>query len=630
MCGICGLINKDGNNVEVTKISRMCGSMVHRGPDDEGVFAFESFGIGMRRLKIIDLNTGNQPIHNEDNTIWVVFNGEIYNYLELRETLLSLGHIFYTKSDTETIIHLYEEYGKNCVDHLNGMFCFAIVDTIKKEMFIARDRLGIKQLYYYEDDSIFIFGSEIKVILNELDTKQSINYKSIDDYFSFLYIPQDRTAFAKIKKLSPAFWLHSKDNKTTQCRYWKTNYTSTKWSEQEAIEITDGKIRTAIERQMISDVPLGAYLSGGVDSSIIVAMMSSMISKPVETFSIIWDKSSVAYDEREYARIVSDLYKTNHHEFLVKPDVEEVIGNIINGFDEPFADASAIPNYYIAKETRKFVTVALSGLGGDEIAGGYERYLGMKVMGFYNKMPGIFRSSLKTFIQKMPDSKKGSNTNERLKKFAQSSEYDFVNRYYNVITTLTDSEKYNLYSQKLKSHLDGCSKPVDCFQTLFTECNSNDPLNKQLYIDQNTYLVDELLVLSDRMSMAHSLELRVPYLDHTLVEHFAQMNTNLKLHNFSKKYILKKIAEKYLPKKIIYRRKKGFSVPLVLWFRNELKSYMNHILNEKSINKTGLFNYSEVKNIVDQHVGGMRNNDEKIWALMVFLLWYDKFIEKIF
>ncbi len=631
MCGICGIIKKNDQKVYDKQISNMCQSMVHRGPDDEGVFVFESFGIGMRRLKIIDLETGNQPIHNEDKTKWIVFNGEIYNFQALRNDMLAMGHTFYTKSDTEVVIHLYEQYGNDCVKYLNGMFCFAILDIREKSVFIARDRLGIKQLYYYEDENFFLFGSEIKVILQIIGRNRPIDHTSLDDYFSFLYVPVHKTIFSDIMKLPAASYIDIKKNVSKMKTYWELKYNQTTLSTKEAIDITEEKIRQAVKYQMISDVPLGAFLSGGVDSSVIVAMMSELTSQPIETFSIVWDKQSKSFDEREYSQMVSKLYKTNHHEFLVEPNIEEVLDSIVESFDEPFADASAIPNYYLAKETRKFVTVALSGLGGDEIAAGYERYLGMKVGQWYTKVPQFLRSSvISKLVNKLPDSKKGSQYSERLKKFVNSADYEFLKRYFNIITTFEDHEKKALYSPVMQGHINNEFNSIKHFEKYLKENETADFLNRQLYIDQKTYLVDDLLVLSDRMSMAHSLELRVPFLDHTLVEHFAQLNSSLKLNFLTKKFILKKIAEKYLPKKLIYRKKKGFSVPLVLWFRNDLKKYLVHLLNEKSINKAGLLNYREIQIILNQHLKGERNNDEKIWSIVIFLLWYDKYIEKIY
>jgi asparagine synthase (glutamine-hydrolysing) len=631
MCGICGIIRKDEKAVDPDLIRRMCSTMVHRGPDDEGVHTEGNVGLGMRRLKIIDLKTGHQPIFNEDRTVWIVFNGEIYNYQELRPGLLDAGHKFSTQTDTEVILHLYEEYGEKCLEHLNGMFCFAIWDSKTKKMFIARDRLGIKQLYYYDDGAMFIFGSEIKVVLSALKNQGSINFQALSDYLSLLYVPAPHTIYSDIKKLPPAHSLVADQSSIRIKKYWHLEYSATNETLNSLIRSTSDKISHAVKLQMISDVPLGAFLSGGVDSSILVAMMAKQSSRPVETFSILWDKDAAEFDEREYSRLVSKMYKTSHHEFLVSPDIEELTEHLVRSFDEPFADASAIPNYYLCKETRKHVTVALSGLGGDEIAGGYERYLGMAFMQYYRKLPGFVRNSIvSNLVRSIPDSKAGKHFNNRLKRFAAFSDLPYDQAYFSFVSEYPDNVKISLFSDDVLTSLRQSKSTFSYFDEYAEESGCGDDLNKLLYIDMNTYLVDDLLTLSDRMSMQHSLEMRVPFLDHTIVEHFAQVNQNLKIHGFSKKIILKKIAENLLPNKLIYRKKKGFSVPLVLWFRGKLKPYVLEILNEKSIKKAGLLNAESVNNILNQHFGGQENNDEKIWALMCLMIWYNKYVNKVY
>jgi len=631
MCGICGIIRKDNASPNRDLIEKMCNAMIHRGPDDSGIHVDGMSGLGMRRLQIIDLHTGHQPVFNEDKTIWIVFNGEIYNYQELRQLLLNKKHVFSTQTDTEVILHLYEEYGENCVDYLNGMFCFAIWNKNKNELFIARDRLGIKQLYYYEDSSVFIFGSEIKVVLAALNKACTINYQAISDYLSLLYIPAPLTVYQEINKLPPAHSVSLSNGKTVIKKYWKISYCEIETNEQSLINNLSEQIRKAVSLQMISDVPLGAFLSGGVDSSLLVANMARLSSKPVETFSVLWGEDGAEFDERIFSRMVSKQYKTSHHEFLVEPNIEEIVDGLIGAFDEPFADESAIPNFYLCRETRKHVTVALSGLGGDEIAGGYERYLGMKFMNYYNFLPNFIKKNIvNSLVKRLPDSKTGNHFVNRLKRFAAFSDLSYTKGYYSFVSEFSDADKYNVWGNKIIDNLSKTYSTYSYFEQYAMQSNGPNDLNKLLCIDQNTYLVDDLLVLSDRMSMQHSLEMRVPFLDHTLVEAFAKIPQRYKIHGNEKKYILKKIAETMLPRELIYRRKKGFSVPLVLWFRGKLKPYVEKILNEDSVNKTGLLNSNTVKLLLNEHFAGKENHDEKIWSMICLMLWYDKYIDTLY
>jgi len=609
----------------------MCDVMAHRGPDDEGFYISKNVGLGMRRLKIIDLETGHQPIHNEDETIWVILNGEIYNFLELRQDLENKGHRFYTKTDTEIIIHLYEEYGPKSFELLNGMFGFALWDSREERFLIVRDRLGIKQIYYYEDDNRIIFGSEIKTILTQSEISRDIDYQALSDYFSLQYIPAPNTIYRRIRKLPPASYISIENGEFKITKYWSLRYKQPRFSGAEAIDIIDQELQRSIKLQMISDVPLGAYLSGGIDSSLLVAMMAKVSDLPVETFSIIWDSDSNAFDERSYARFVSEKYRTNHHEFLVKPEIEEVMDRIICSFDEPFADDSAIPNYYIARETRKHVTVALSGLGGDEMSAGYERYLGLKLLNLYRLFPQKIRTGIfSKIIQGMPDSKTGSLWTERIKRFVRISDLPFAESYFSISSKVEPDEKSGLFTTEAIEKIGPEYSSSNYFQEFAKECMSDNDLDRMLYIDMNTYMVDQLLVLSDRMSMAHSLELRVPYLDHILVETFARVKPSMKLRGPVKKYLLKKVAERYFPKSFIYRKKMGFSSPIVLWLRGDLKKYMLHVLNRKSIEKTGIIDPDTAQRYISEHLDCRHNQDMKLWSLIVFMLWYNRYIERIY
>lgn len=631
MCGICGIYRKDKTYVDNKTIVSMCNVIKHRGPDDDGAYIAGHIGIGIRRLKVIDLETGHQPIHNEDKTIWVVLNGEIYNYQELRTKLEQEGHRFYTKSDTEVIVHLYEEYGEDFVKFLNGMFGFALWDSNRERIVLVRDRLGIKQLYYYEDNNMFAFGSEIKSILTIPEVRKNINYEALSDYFSLQYIPAPHTIYRDICKLPQASYIQIDNGNLKIKKYWSLNYGNKYISGNEAIDSTIRELKKSVQLQMISDVPLGAYLSGGIDSSILVAMMSSISDRPVETFSILWDQKSNAFDERKYSRFVANKYNTNHHEFLVKPQIEEVAFETIKAFDEPFANDSVIPNYHIARETKNHVTVALSGLGGDEVAAGYERYLGLKILRYFNLIPKGLRSVFfKRIINQLPDSKSGSPWIDRMKRFGMLSELSFTDSYYSIMSKMNESEKSELFTPETNVKINSTHNTSNYFYAYDQECSDTDDLNRLLYIDINTYMVDELLVLSDRMSMAHSLELRVPFLDHNLVEHFARIKPSMKLHGLTKKYLLKKIAENYFPRSFVYRKKMGFSTPLVLWLRGSLKGYMMSTLNKKSIEKTGILNPDTVEKYILEHVNRKRNHDTRLWALMMFMHWYNEYIDKVY
>lgn len=630
MCGISGIYYRDGIKPDPDDLRRMCDIMVHRGPDDEGYHVSAHVGLGMRRLKVIDLETGDQPIHNEDKTVWVVLNGEIYNFLNLRMELEKKGHIFYTKSDTEVIVHLYEDHGEDAVSYLNGMFGFALWDERKKKLFIARDRLGVKQIYYSVDDDRLVFGSEIKALLALPGMSREIDYEAISDFFSLQYIPAPKTAFLNIKKLPPACTLTADEKGMEIKKYWKLEFDDRSVTGQEAVDLIDRELNRAVRYQMISDVPLGAYLSGGVDSSLLVAIMAMASERPVETFSIIWDQGGEAFDEREYSRFVVEKYRTNHHEFMVKPDIEEVVDAIVNAFDEPFADDSVIPNYYIARETRRHVTVALSGLGGDEMSAGYERYLGMKLLRYYNMIPKSLRELFSSLVLCVPDPESGNLWVERLKRFVRIAGENFSQSYFMISSKIEPEEKPSLFSKEALARIGDTGGTARIFEELSNDVCHADELDRMLYMDMNTYMVDQLLVLSDRMSMAHSLELRVPFLDHILVESFARVDPAMKLRWGIKKYLLKKVAERYFPKGFIYRRKMGFSSPMVVWLRGKLMPFMLSVLNSKAMERTGIINPSTMRRYIDEHLERKRNRDMILWSTMMFMLWYDNYIDKIY
>lgn len=627
MCGINGVLVEETKQVNPHDIEKMNECLVHRGPDGEGMFVDGQVALGMRRLSVIDLNTGKQPIYNEDGRIVTVLNGEIYNYKELKNDLEKRGHHFYTNSDTEVIVHQYEEDGLDCVRALRGMFALAIWDGNLKRLLLARDRLGKKPLYYYQKDRKFVFSSEIKGILAVRDIEKAIDFDALSEYFSFLYVPCPKTIYKNILQVPPGHLLVHDGKSFRLERYWTIRYEPIpERTEADYIEELIELLKESVRLRMISDVPLGAFLSGGVDSSLVVALMSELTEIPVETFSIGYLEGIEAFDERRYAQKISEKYHTSHHEFIVRPDIQDVTEKIVRFFDQPFADASAIPNYYLSQNTRKYVTVALSGLGADEMAGGYERYLGFMLGEHYQKIPSWFRGKIiLPMVSKIPDSKKGKHFIARLKKFARVGGLPPAERYYRLVTRFDDDEKKSLLSPDLFHNID-LREPMDIFTNLLKSQKGLDPLNQLLYLDLNTYLVDDLLVLTDRMSMAHSLEVRVPFLDQKLVEFFATIPPSLKVRGWNKKYILKKAAERYLPKENIYRKKMGFSVPLVLWFRDELREYVEDVLAEEPVKRLGFFRCENVRKMIDDHFNQVENHDEKLWALIMFMVWHKNYL----
>lgn len=627
MCGIAGLWNKS-ERIDKRLLDRMCDLLAHRGPDDRGIFIDENIGLSMRRLSIIDLNTGKQPIFNEDKTICIVFNGEIYNFKELRLELEKKGHCFSTNTDTEVIIHLYEEYKEKCAEFLRGMFAFAIWDSRNKSLFIARDRFGIKPLYYYWDNSTLLFSSEIKSILAAPYFERELDPEAVQQYFTFLYVPYKKTLFKGIDKLLPGCYLTIENNNLRCGKYYNLPQPHYRFnsdaSEADIIDSTLDMMSNTVEKHLISDVPLGAFLSGGIDSSIVVALMSKFSNQPVNTFSIGYEGTGASFDERGYAAKVAKLYQTNHREFLVTAEsVIECLPSILSNLDEPIGDSSLIPNYLISEFAAKYVKVALSGLGGDELCGGYERYLGTMIAERYMKvlklLPGSFKSAIDKYL---PDSLTGSHFPERLKRFLSYASLPMKERYYYFIAKFNNQECKKLFNRDFI--IPDSASGVKVFERYWDETDQIEGLRKILKIDLGMYLVDDLLALSDRTSMMHSLEMRVPFVDHHLVEYFWSLPDDLKIKGFSKKYILKKAAEKLLPKDIIYRKKKGFSVPLTVWLRNELKPFMLDVFSSKNIKDLGYFDFNYIQVILDEHISAQRNHDEKLFALLSFAVWYQK------
>ena len=627
MCGITGFVNNNSSAADRVVLERMNNAIAHRGPDDDGFYVHENVGLAMRRLSIIDVSGGHQPIHNADKTKWIVFNGEIYNYRELRENLDKRGHRFYTKSDTETVLHLYDEYGVDCVQHLRGMYAIAIWDETEKTLFLARDRVGKKPiLYSHQPNGDLIFGSEFQALLQHPAISREVDYDAIDSYMSYLCVPAPQTAFKQIRKLEPGHWLRWKNGQIETKRYWLPDFSKKiKISEQDAIEETTRILREATKMRMISEVPLGAFLSGGVDSSAVVALMAQESSEPVKTFSIGFEEQD--FSELKYAKRVAEHVGAEYNEFIVRPNAMEVLPTLVDHYGEPYADSSAIPTYYVSKETRQHVTVALNGDGGDESFGGYERYMAMQLAETYQRFPGVLRKAfIEAPIGLLPSSEFKRTRSRDLQRFIMAANLPRTERYYYWMSTIKDRLKDELYTDEFKRRTTE-NKPFRFLEQWYEKANGAGILDSTLLADQMTYLPNDLLVKVDIASMANSLEARSPFLDHKLIEFAASLPENLKMRRFQTKYLLKKVAARLVPKDVIYRQKMGFGVPIGKWFRGEMKDFVNEVLLSEKAMSRGITNPDIVKRYIHQHQTGELDHTHQIWSLLMLELWFQRFID---
>ena len=624
MCGIVGIIDlKLLNLVSLDSINSMCDVIQHRGPDDSGIFLDGPIGIGMRRLSIIDVKDGKQPISNEDQSVWIVFNGEIYNHNELRKDLQKKGHIFKTKTDTETILHLYEDKGTACVDFLRGMFSFAIWDQNRKRLFIARDRLGIKPLFYAKAGNFLVFGSEMKSILALPFVNKSIDWNGFDSFFTYGYIPAPLTIYKQISKLAPAHFMVVENGSINISRYWDLSFSDKYVSKKEEIEeefIT--VLRESVKMRLMSEVPLGAFLSGGIDSGLIVAMMSQQNEKAVESFTIkfLGDTGNFL-DESDYAKQIAKIYNCNHHTLSVTPHVHQALNAGAVSFDEPFADDSVIPTYHICNEAKKYATVILTGLGGDENFAGYERYLGFDLSRYYEFVPNILHQKLfSPLVRNLKEESGGHYRVNHLKRFISGKDLPLSFRFQSYISILNQSQRQMLYSEDISRHVD-----FDYVDSLgrkhFEKLEQGDWLDRALYQDICMYLPDDILALSDRVGMHHSLEIRVPFIDHKLVEFCARIPNSLKIRYGKKKYLLKQIGKSLLPRSVLNHRKQGFSAPIAAWLKTDLYQETQKSLGAGRIRSEGLFNPEVVQRLMNEHYSLIKLNDKIIFALLVFQKW---------
>ena len=617
MCGICGIINyKDRSPVNPEVLNRMIRILNHRGPDDEGNFTDGYAGLGIRRLSVIDPGGGTQPIYNEDGTLIIVFNGEIYNFKELREELKKNGHKFRTLTDTEVIIHLYEERGEECLKFLNGMFAFCIWDKKKEKLFLARDRLGIKPLYYCTNERGLSFASEIKSLLQDSFIQQDINHEAIIDFFSLGYILSPKSIFKNIYSLLPGHFLLLVKGEIKENKYWDLSYKKEESSGTEQIsESFFEVISSSVKSHLISDVPLGAFLSGGIDSSAIVSLMQRFNQNSTKTFSVIINEHG--WNEGDFIQVAKEHFKTEHYESVIDSigtKIQSLLPKTIWYNDEPFADSSFIPTFLVSSLTRTKVKVALSGDGGDENLAGYPSYIADKIASSINSVPGLNNLSL---LQKPVSFLTSSH---RILRFMDGLKFPPPKAHYWWRVLFTDEERMKLFSDDfIKEHSDYI--PYKQFENYFNKCDGNSFLKKALYTDIKTWLTDDILRKVDRASMANSLEVRVPFLDHKVVEFCASIPDNLKLRGFNTKYILKKTMSGKVPDSIITRKKRGFHLPVSKYIKNQLKDFTLTHLSENIINSFGIFNYNYISSLISEHMAGKRDNGQKIWALLCFSLW---------
>jgi asparagine synthase (glutamine-hydrolysing) len=623
MCGIAGFVDRDiaaatGNAAAFTRVHRMCEVIRHRGPDDEGIHVEPGVGLGMRRLSIIDLSGGRQPISNETRTVWVVFNGEIYNYRELRSELEAAGHHFSTSSDTETIVHAYEQWGEGVFARLRGMFGLALWDGSSRTLLLARDRAGQKPVHYAERGGRLYFASEIKSLLAAGAVDAQINLRALDHYLAFLYTPRDESILAGVRKLPPGHFLRWRDGRLDVARYWQVSAHETfAGSEADAVVELDRVLQDAVRAHMVSDVPLGAFLSGGVDSSGVVGMMARASSRPVKTFSIGFDEPE--YDELEHARVVARHFGTDHHEFVVRPDGLSILGDLVSHFDEPFADSSAIPTWYVSEIARRHVTVVLSGDGGDELFGGYDRYLTHPRVAAFDRLPVPGLRSVAALVwPHLPHGARGKN-------FLRHVSRDAAGRYLDSIAHFQADERRALFAADVQSALSSdaeaaLARHFDRFAALPHE-------SRMMRFDFETYLPEDVLTKVDRMSMAHSIESRVPLLDNSVIDFAATLPARFKIHDGRRKHVLKETLRPLLPPGILDRRKQGFGVPLGVWFRGGLTDLFSEILESPRARQRGYFDAAFVSRLLREHLGGQRDHTLRLWQLLVFEVWHRQYLD---
>jgi len=628
MCGITGIFNtRGGGDISRAVLQRMNDSQLHRGPDEGSLHIEPGVGLGHRRLSIIDIATGQQPLFNEDGSVVVVFNGEIYNYQELIPELQALGHVFHTKSDTEVIVHAWESWGANCVKRFRGMFAFALWDRNQQTFFMARDRLGVKPMYYAVlDDGTLLFGSELKSILAHGGLRRDIDPLAVEEYFALGYVAEPRTIFKQAQKLLPAHTLTIRRGQPIPqpVEYWDVKFTlDNPVSEADAQAELVQRLQESVRLRMVAEVPLGAFLSGGVDSSAVVATMAGLSKDPVNTCSIGFDDP--AFNESAFAQLVADRYQTNHRLEMVKSDDFDLIDTLARLYDEPYADSSAIPTYRVCQLARKHVTVALSGDGGDESFGGYRRYkLHLMEERMRAALPLGLRRPLFGTLGKLYPKADWAPRVFRAKTTFEALARNSVEAYFHSMSLIRDADRAPLYSSAFRAELGGFNAR-EVFTRHAAKANTDDPLALIQYIDTHTYLVGDINTKVDRASMAHSLEVREPLMDHELVEWLATLPSTLKMRGSESKFLLKKAMEPQLPNDVLYRPKMGFAVPLSRWFRGPLRERVRNSLLKGQLADSGMFDQATIRRLIEQHESGSRDHSTPLWTLLM----YDAFLRNV-
>jgi len=629
MCGICGIVNLNASRpVSKEILLKMTQAMKHRGPDDQGIYSTEQVGLGSRRLAIIDLTGGRQPIANEDESIWVVFNGEIYNYRELRRYLHKKGHTFRTQTDTEVLLHLYEEFGSDCVQHLDGIFAFAIWDIPRREILLARDRMGIKPLYYTETKNQLIFGSEMKVVLAHPEVKRDIDLISLNEYLSFEYVPSPRTILSYIHRLEPGHILRYNPQGLSIRPYWNPSLARSEgqppvhWRDHASVLYDT--LKKSVQQELVSDVPVGVLLSGGIDSSTIAAFMVDLYPGVLDSFSIGFEE--VSFDESHYARKVAKHLGTRHNELiLTSKSAVEAVPTITDFLDEPFGDSSLIPTFLLSKFAREHVKVVLGGDGGDELFAGYPTLIAHRLIEYYERIIpwGVRARVAPKILDFMPVSFSNLSFDFRVRRFLSGRGVPLLARHHRWLGSFLDEEKASLLQDWLKPVL------RDTYAQAYAharECDARRPLNQILYNDMKMYLEGDILYKVDRASMAASLEVRVPFLNRAVVDFATHLPLELKLRRFTSKYLLKKCMERRLPREIIERPKKGFNMPVAQWLTGQLRELVSDMLSEERIRRQGFFNSAYIKRLLDEHFSRRRDNRKLLWTLLIFELWYDTYM----
>jgi asparagine synthase (glutamine-hydrolysing) len=631
MCGICGFFDSEsepGARPDASVLEAMSRSIAHRGPDDDGTFLENGIALAARRLSIIDLEGGHQPIANEDRSIWIVFNGEIYNHERLRDLLAKLGHRFATRADTEVVVHAYEEFGLDCVRYLNGMFAFAIWDANERRLVLARDRFGIKPLYYTVVGSEIVFGSELKALLQHPRVERRVDVVALNEYLSFEYVPTPRTIFRGIRKLHPGHWLTFSSKGLEIERFWDLSLAKSErrppvsWRDYQ--ERLRHELDEAVRKEMVSDVPVGVLLSGGLDSSSVLAMMRKHTSQNVQSFSIAFEEKS--FDESRYARLAAERLGSDHHELTVTSSMmAELVPKLMDVLDEPFADSSVVPTYFLSKFAREHVKVVLGGDGGDEMFAGYPTLQAHRLIEYYERwVPRLLRTSVVPgLVDLLPVSKDNISLDFKARRFMAGRGVPVASRHHRWLGSFTPQEKRSLFVPEL------VQDDVDTYDVAYEHqrrCDAQETMNQLLYLDQKLYLEGDILTKVDRASMACSLEVRVPLLNHSLAEYVAEIPHELKLRRFQTKFVLKKAMDGIVPDEIVARPKKGFNAPVAYWIESSLKELVHDALSPAKLRREGFFEPSYVEGLLREHTEGIRDHRKLIWTLLVFELWQEKYL----